>query len=105
MIDNTKKPATINQSLEKSRDKFLPDTCENAGNNICVIASAIQKAITLINNDSPRNCLIREPFSAPNTLRMHTSAERLEERAVERSMKLIHAISKVNRAIDARMYK
>src|SRR6476620_7037439 len=105
MIDNTRKPAIMSQSFAKSSDKFLPATCENAGNKAAVIASAMQKAIKLISNDSPRNCLIRELFSAPNTLRIPTSPERFEDLAVERFMKLIQAISKVNRAIEARIYK
>src|SRR5215813_10762234 len=105
MIDNTKKPSSINQSLERSRLKLLPDTCEKAGSNNRVTPNAIAKAIKLISNDSPRNCLMREDFSAPNTFRIPTSAERLDERAVDKFMKLMHAISKVNKAIEARMYK
>jgi hypothetical protein len=62
-------------------------------------------AIMLINRDSPRNCVISERFCAPSTLRMPTSAERFEERAVDKFMKLMHAINKVNNAIEARIYK
>ena len=63
MIDNAKKPATINHSSEKSRDKFLPETFENAGNNNKAMISAMTKAIMLINRDSPRNCLIKRIFT------------------------------------------
>lgn len=42
---------------------------------------------------------------APRTFRTPTSAERREERAVERFIKLMHAISNMNKAIDVRMYK
>src|SRR5215468_4811412 len=105
MIANKKKPTTINHWLEKSSVKSLPETREKAGSRSLVKRSAITNAIMLINKDSPRNCFINDPFSAPNTLRTPTSDERLEERAVERFMKLMHAISKVNKAIDPRMYR
>ena len=67
--------------------------------------NAITNAIMLINNDSPRNCFTSDFFSAPNTFRIPTSAERFEERAVDRFMKLMQAISKVNKAMEARIYK
>ena len=63
------------------------------------------KAIVLISNDSPRNCFTNDCFCAPRTLRTPTSAERFEERAVDRFIKLIHAISKVNKAMEPRIYK
>src|SRR6476620_2523789 len=92
-------------SFEKESDRCLPDTALNAGNVISVTTIAITKASRLMNTDSPRNCLIKEFFSAPRTLRTPTSSERFEERAVERFMKLIQAIISVNNAMDARMYK
>src|SRR5215475_11814879 len=99
MIDNKKKPATISQSCEKCRDKFLPDTCEKAGSKNSVAPNAITNAMMLISSDSPMNCLINELFPAPNTLRIPTSAERLEERAVDKFIKLMQAISSVNNAM------
>ena len=95
----------MNHCSEKLSDKFLPETLENAGSNNFVIHSAIAKAIMLIIKDSPRNCFTSDPFCAPNTLRIPTSAERFEERAVDKFIKLMHAINKVNKAIEARMYK
>src|SRR6266542_1814670 len=85
--------------------KFLPETCEKAGNKSCVIPKAITNNKILISNDSPRNCLTNDCFFAPSTLRIPTSAERFEERAVDKFIKLIHAINKVNKAIEARIYK
>src|SRR5215471_21631534 len=105
MIANRKNPNTINHPVEKSSIKFLPDTRENAGSNSFVKSSAIKNAITLISQDSPRNCFINDPFSAPNTLRTPTSDERLEERAVERFIKLMQAINNVNKAMDPRIYR
>src|SRR4030095_8253255 len=105
MIANMKKPTMINHWFEKSSVRFLPEIREKAGSRSFVMASASTNAIVLINNDSPRNCFINELFSAPNTCRTPTSDERLEERAVDRFIKLMHAISRVNKAIEPRIYR
>ena len=57
--------------------------------------------IMAISTDSPKNCFNREDLSAPNTFRTPTSAALLEELAVDKFMKLIHAINNVSRATDA----
>jgi len=44
---------------------------------------------------SPRNCLIRFHFPAPTTLRNPTSLARRDERAVDRFIKLIEAMSRI----------
>ena len=98
IIESAKNPAmTLKLCVN---DKLL-----NAGTKSAVIANAIKKAMRLIMSDSPRNCDIRDFFSAPNTFLIPTSAERLDERAVERFMKLIHAINNVNNAIEESIYK
>ena len=63
------------------------------------------KAIKAITSDSPKNCLIKEPLPAPNTFLTPTSVDLLEERAVDKFIKLMQAINKVKKAMDARMYK
>ncbi len=83
----------------------MPDTELNAGNNNSVMVNANTNAMKLIKTDSPRNWLINEPFSAPNTFLMPTSALRFEDRAVLRFMKLMQAISNVNSAMEASIYK
>ena len=47
-------------------------------------------------NDSARNCTTRFNRFDPKTLRIPTSRARFEERAVERFIKLMHAISNTN---------
>src|SRR5690349_6827188 len=86
-------------------EKTFPDTLPNNGSNNCVMAMAKTKAINAITIDSPRNCLISDCLSAPNTFLTPTSAERLEDLAVDKFMKLIHAINKVNNATEPKMYK
>src|SRR5436190_11876344 len=105
MTESKKKPAMISMFSEKESVRLFPETELKAGNNNSVMVNANTKAIKLMKTDSPRNWRTREPFSAPSTLRIPTSALRLDERAVERFMKLIQAISKVNKAMDASIYK
>ena len=54
-------------------------------------------------NDSSINCLKSIERSAPNTFRMPTSRARFEEVAVERLMKLIQAIARINKAMAEKM--
>src|SRR5689334_5063866 len=95
----------MNHCWERSSDRFLSDTLEKAGSKRPVMPSAITKAIMLINRDSPINWLISDCLLAPNTLRTPTSAERFEERAVDKFIKLMQAISKVNKAMEPRIYR
>src|SRR4028118_1763633 len=88
-------------SLEK--EKFLPDTSSNNGSNKKLSPSARTKAIKDKRTASQRNCLIREAFSAPSTFLTPISNALFEERAVERFIKLTHAISKVTMVIDIRI--
>src|SRR6266487_301166 len=105
IIEINKKAAMLKISFEKESERFFAETELKAGNKSSTKTIAKIKAIKLISTDSPRNCATKDFFSAPSTLRIPTSDERLEERAVERFMKLIHAINKVNIAMEARMYK
>src|SRR6266542_565341 len=95
----------LNISFEKESERFLAETELKAGNKSSVNTIAKIKAIKLMSTDSPRNCATKDFFSAPNTLRMPTSDERLEERSVERFRKSMKATHKVNTAIELRMYK
>src|SRR5215207_4212888 len=78
---------------------------EKRRNDNKVMANARSKAITLIKTDSPINCFTKEFFSAPRTFRIPTSAERFDERAVDKFMKLIQASRRVNKAMEPRIYK
>ena len=52
---------------------------------------------------SPRNCLIRYSFVAPTTFLKPISLERFEERAVERFIKFIHAVTIIKKPIARNM--
>src|ERR1044072_322349 len=52
----------------------------------------------LYNNDSAKNCWIKLLRCEPTTLRKPTSLARLADLAVERLIKLIHAITKIKPA-------
>src|SRR5437868_14871664 len=101
MTANAKKPASRTACSDKLNERSFPEILANEGNNNCAKTNARMKAISDINMDSPRNCRTSEFFSAPSTFLTPTSADRFEERAVERFMKLIQAINKVNTAIEA----
>ena len=100
-----RKPAHSNTICIEEKLNCFPATSENKGNNILVKASAKANAISDMRIDSPMNCQIRDFFSAPKTFRTPTSADLFEDRAVDRFMKLMHAINNVKRAIDPSMYK
>jgi hypothetical protein len=77
---------------------------EKRGNASNAIPNARSRAIKLRSTDSPMNCFIKECFSAPRTFLMPTSEERFEERAVDKFIKLIHASSRVNKAMEPKTY-
>src|SRR5262245_39046554 len=104
-MDRIRNPTRMNHCSEKWNDKFFPEMYENAGSRSCVMPSAIKKAIMPISSDSPINWLTNDRLLAPNTFRTPTSAERLDERAVDRFIKLMQAINKVNTAMEPRIYK
>ncbi len=54
--------------------------------------------------DSVRNCQIRVFLSVPNTFLMPTSLALFAERAVDRFMKLMQAINKINNATAEKIY-
>src|SRR5215831_5540323 len=68
------------------------------------MATDNMEAIRLIRIDSVRNCLTRLLRSEPRTFRTPTSFARLEERAVERFIKLTQAMSKMKIAMAEKMY-
>ena len=65
---------------------------------ICNATIAISKEKTTINVDSTKNCAMRFLFSVPSTFLMPTSFARFAECAVVRFIKLMQAMSKINKA-------
>src|SRR5437870_2024619 len=60
--------------------------------------------IVVSKTDSPINCNTRLLRNAPNTLRKPTSFERPTARIVERFIKLMQAIKRINIAIERKIY-
>ena len=56
-----------------------------------------------LNTDSNKNCLIRNFFSLPTTFLIPTSFARSDAWAVERFMKLIHAIINIKTAMEIKI--
>src|SRR5688572_12814486 len=77
---------------------------EKKGKASNAIRNANNRAIKLSRTDSPMNCFIKDCFSAPKTFLMPTSEERLDERAVDKFMKLMQASRRVNKAIEPKIY-
>src|SRR5215831_12077506 len=98
-----KNPPNKTPCCSNEKESSFPEIEEKEGRSNLVKTIASRKAIIDIRTDSPRNCRINELFSAPSTLRTPTSAARLLERAVDKFIKLMQAINKVNIAIDARI--
>src|ERR1700722_12872702 len=78
---------------DENRERFFPESFSKTGIKNSVMTREKIKAINAIKRDSPKNRLIRDFRSAPSTLRTPTSTERLDERAVERFIKFMQAIS------------
>ena len=88
-------------------DSFIvmPAKCSNKGSKAEVMQRATVHAIKVIISASPRNCAISDDRTAPSVFRIPTSADLFEKRAVERFMKLIQAISRMNMAMEASIYR
>ena len=71
-------------------------------NQTITIDSANARMLSSI--DSPRNCLMSVERCAPSTFRSPTSFARSADLAVDILMKLMHAISRMNKTITAKMY-
>jgi len=78
-------------------------TDEKAGSRMTTSRNARTIAIRDSTRDSPRNWRINWPRSEPRVLRTPTSRARPVARAVDRFMKLMHAMTSTNRAITPRM--
>ena len=55
-------------------------------------------------NDSPRNCFMRSYFPAPITFLTPTSLALFDARAVDKFMKLMHAMMSMNKATAEKIY-
>ena len=65
--------------------------------------TAKARAINAIRVDSPKNCRIICDLFAPATFRRPISLERLDDFAVDRFIKLTHAINKTKRAMAVKI--
>ena len=79
--------------------RSFPASLPKEGRKTSTSTTAIKTAKKVNRIDSVKNCLTSLALFEPNTLRIPTSFERVEERAVVRFIKLIQAISKMNPAI------
>ena len=85
-------------SLNKLSSSCLPKAWLYKGNNNSTNAKAKTKEINTNIIASPKNCMATCPRLAPSTLRMATSLARWLTLAVDKFIKLIQAINKINAA-------
>ena len=90
--------------LIKSSSICLEARVLNTGKNKYTKRSAKHIAANDKMIDSPKNCPIISILEAPTTFRIPTSLALFMERAVERFMKLIHAIKRMITAIIENRY-
>ena len=93
----------VNVCLVKASS--FPDTWLNKGSKSHAIITAAAVATNVTSSDSVKNCAIKLLRGEPSTLRTPTSRARLEERAVDKFIKLTQAIRRIKQAIDAKTYK
>src|SRR5688572_6925124 len=86
-----------------SRFMDFPETELNNGSAQYAIPIATSNDNNTVKVDSVRNCMTSFFRSVPNTLRMPTSRALPAERAVVRFMKLMQAISNINKATAEKM--
>ena len=79
-------------------ESCFPDRRLNAGKKTAARHTPMTDENKVSNIASPINCLISVHSSAPTTFRTPTSLARPTDRAVERFIKLIHAISRIKKA-------
>src|SRR5580704_7187904 len=82
----------------------LPDIWLKKGNNASATKTAIIAAARVTMTDSIKNWAMRYFRGEPNTFLMPTSLALFEDLAVERFMKLIHAINKIKIAMAEKIY-
>jgi len=85
-------------------EKLFPDSSLKPGNAMLNSMMARIKLMITIRTDSLINCLNKLPIFAPNTFLTPTSNERLADFAVERLIKLIHAIINIRMATAVKIY-
>src|SRR5579863_722205 len=77
----------------------FPANWLNRGNRSAAIPSAINNERKLISTDSVRNCVMRLERREPATFLMPISFKQLDDRKVERFMKLTQAINRIKIAM------
>ena len=82
----------------------LSESWLKRGSDSKTVPIAKRKERRLTKTDSVRNCTIKLFLRLPNTFLMPTSLARLDECAVERFIKLTHAISRIKIAIAEKIY-
>ena len=76
----------------------------NAGRSNSIKISDKTRAILVRKTDSPKNCQMMLARLAPTNFLRPISLVRFAERAVDKFMKLIHAMSRMNIEIKEKMY-
>src|ERR1700722_975070 len=82
----------------------LPDSVLNTGRRAHARNKARVAPAIVTMTDSVRNWATRYFRGDPSTFLMPTSLARLADRAVDRFMKLIQAINRMNKAMAEKMY-
>ena len=96
-------PIMISGRVNRLASNSFPASLLKTGSKRIPRPTARIIAIRDWKTDSPKNCRTSWPLKAPTTLRNPTSLERCKERAVDRFMKLMQAISKTKRAAAKNM--
>src|SRR5687767_6380311 len=89
--------------LNKSKDISISNIRVIDGNATEVISTATTVEKATIKNVSKRNCFFKCHLLLPKTFRTPTSFDRLTACAVERFIKLVQAINRINAAINQRI--
>src|SRR6185503_527018 len=90
---------TVNLTICEVTISSFPAIWLNNGNNAQAANTAMIAARRVIITDSAKNWAMRYLRGDPSTLRTPTSRARFADRAVERFMKFIQAISNMNKAM------
>src|SRR5215472_11561987 len=98
MIAETIMNGNNHHTVHGTLNDFAASLLKYGSNNIAMIKLNANES-TLYCNDSVRNCLTRLIRCEPTTFLNPTSFARFADFAVERFMKLIHAITRIKMAI------
>src|SRR5688572_20338387 len=90
--------------LAKGMLSELPVSALNEGKACCTKSMENEKAIKTINTDSTKNCAINWLRCEPIAFLTPTSLARFAERAVDKFIKLMHAINNTNIPILPNIY-